>query len=139
MFSLGGISFLFPALLAVAAIIPALWWLLRVMPPRPRAVRFPAFFLLKDLKTDIRTAARTPWWLLLLRSLILLCLILALAEPVLKAGQELAGRYGSVLMVVDNGYAAAAHWDDRMARLEEFLPQISRSKRSVIFLPTAAA
>lgn len=138
MFSLGGISFLFPALLAVAAIIPALWWLLRVMPPRPRAVRFPAFFLLKDLKTDIRTAARTPWWLLLLRSLILLCLILALAEPVLKAGQELAGRYGSVLMVVDNGYAAAAHWDDRMARLEEFLPQISRSKRSVIFLPTAA-
>ena len=138
MFSLGGISFLFPALLAAAAIIPALWWLLRVMPPKPRAIKFPAFFLLKDLKTNIRTAARTPWWLLLLRSIILLCLILALAEPVLRISEGLAGRYGSVLVVVDNGYASAANWDDRMARLQEFMPQISRSKRSVLFVPTAA-
>jgi len=138
MFSLGGMSFLFPALLGAVAVIPALWWLLRVMPPKPRAVKFPAFFLLKDLKTNIRTAARTPWWLLLLRSLILLCLILALAEPVMRISEGLSGRYGSVLVVVDNGYAAAAHWDERMARLGEFLPQISRSKRSVLFLPTAA-
>lgn len=138
MFSLGGLSFLFPALLAAAAIIPALWWLLRVMPPKPRAVKFPAFFLLKDLKTNIRTAARTPWWLLLLRSIILLCLILALAEPVLRISEGLSGRYGSVLVVVDNGYAAAAGWEDRMARLQEFMPQISRSKRSVLFVPTAA-
>lgn len=137
MFSLGGMSFLFPALLGAVAIIPALWWLLRVMPPKPRAVKFPAFFLLKDLKTNIRTAARTPWWLLLLRSLILLCLILALAEPVQRISEGLAGRYGSVLVVVDNGYAAAAQWEARMARLDEFLPQISRSKRSVLFLPTA--
>ena len=138
MFALGGISFLFPALLAAVAIIPALWWLLRVMPPKPRAVKFPAFFLIKDLKTNIRTAARTPWWLLLLRSIILLCLILALAEPVLRISEGLAGRYGSVLVVVDNGYAAASHWDDRMARLQEFMPQISRTKRSVLFVPTAA-
>lgn len=138
MLSLAGVSFLFPFLLGAMVLIPALWWLLRVMPPKPRAIRFPGFFLLKDLKTDIRTAARTPWWLLLLRSLIIACLILALAEPVLRLSDNLPGRYGSVLVVVDNGWSAAAHWEDRMARLKEFMPQISRTDRPVIFLPTAA-
>ena len=139
MFSLAGITFLFPFLLGALVLIPVLWWLLRVMPPKPRAVKFPAFFLLKDLKTDIKTAARTPWWLLLLRSLIVLFLILALAEPVLRLTDGLPGRYGSVLVVIDNGWASAAHWDDRMAKVKEYLPQIKRSQRSIVFLPTAAS
>lgn len=136
---LGGLTFLFPFLLGAVLLIPVLWWLLRVMPPRPRAVKFPAFFLLQGLKTDVRTASKTPWWLLLLRSLIVLLLVLALAEPVLRKSEGLPGKGGPVLIVVDNGFSAAANWGDRMARLREYLPQIGRSDRSVIIMPTAAS
>ena len=37
MFTLGGITFLAPWLLAMMAGIPVLWWILRVMPPRPKS------------------------------------------------------------------------------------------------------
>lgn len=134
---LAGMTFLFPWLLGGLLLIPVLWWLLRVMPPRPRAIKFPAFFLLHDLKTDIKTSSKTPWWLLLLRSLIVLLFVLALAEPVMRLSEGLPGKGGAVLVVVDNGYGAAANWADRMARLREYLPQIGRSDRSVLFLPTA--
>lgn len=135
---LGSMAFLFPWLLGGLLLIPVLWWLLRVMPPRPRSVKFPAFFLLQDLKTDVKTASKTPWWLLVLRSLIVLLFVLALAEPVMRLARGLPGEGGSVLVVVDNGYSAAAHWDDRMARLREYMAQVGRSDRSVIFLPAAA-
>lgn len=135
---LGSMAFLFPWLLGGLLLIPVLWWLLRVMPPRARVIKFPAFFLLQDLKTDVKTASKTPWWLLLLRSLIVLLFVLAMAEPVMRLSRGLPGEGGSVLVVVDNGFSAAAHWDERAARLREYMPKIGRSDRSVIFLPTAA-
>jgi hypothetical protein len=137
MLSLGALTFFSPWLLAAVAVVPALWWILRVMPPQPKRMRFPAFFLLADLKTDIKTAAHTPWWLLLLRALALVCFIVALSDPVLKLSGHLPGSSGSVLMAVDNGWASAANWQAREARLKELLTQVRRSKRSVIFLPTA--
>lgn len=138
MFSLAGMTFLSPVLLAALVSIPVLWWLLRVMPPRPKTLKFPAFFLMHDLPTDLKTPSHTPWWLLLLRSLIFLCFILALAEPVLKLTAGVPGSGGSVLVAVDNGYAAASNWGDREAKLREYLSQVRRTKRTVIFLPTAA-
>ncbi|MBI1216513.1 MAG: DUF4159 domain-containing protein [Alphaproteobacteria bacterium] len=137
MLSLGPLTFFSPWLLAACAVIPALWWILRVMPPQPKRLRFPAFFLLADLKTDIKTAAHTPWWLLLLRSLIMLCFIMALADPVLKLSGSLPGHGGSVVIAIDNGWPSAANWNAREARLKELLAQIRRSGRSVVFLPTA--
>lgn len=139
MFSLGALTFLTPWILATMAAVPVIWWLLRVMPPRPRQVRFPAFFLLQDLQADVRAAAHTPWWLLLLRALILSLFIFALADPVIKMSEGLPGGEGPVLVVVDNGFAAAAHWDKRMDKLREILPQLRRSDRAVILLPTAPA
>jgi len=138
MFSLGGLTFVTPWLLGALAVVPALWWILRVMPPRPKTVKFPAFFLLKDLETDVKTAAHTPWWLLLLRSLIVICFILALADPIMKLSNALPGSGGSVLVAVDNGWSAANNWPQRMAKMKEYLSQIKRSNRTVIFLPTAA-
>lgn len=138
MFSLGGLTFLAPYLLAALAGIPVLWWILRVMPPRPKVVKFPAFFLLQDLRTDVRTPAHTPWWLLVLRSLIVAFFILALAEPVMKLSAGLPGSGGNVLVVIDNGWASAANWGARQEKLREYLSQIRRSGRPVIFLPTAA-
>ncbi len=136
MFSLGGITFLTPWILAAVAGVPVLWWILRVMPPRPRSIKFPALFLLKDLQTDIKTAAHTPWWLLLLRSLIVIFFILALADPVLRLTGGMPGD-GAVLIAVDDGWSAAAHWQERLDKLKEYVTVLRRTNRSVVFLPTA--
>lgn len=137
MLSLAGLTFMMPMMLAALAVIPAIWWLLRVTPPQPRTVRFPGYFLLKDLQTDIRTPSKTPWWLLLIRSLFIALAILGLANPVLKLSQGLPGEGGSVLLVVDNGYASATEWEERQRKIREYLPQISRSDRNVVFMTTA--
>ncbi|MEZ0260964.1 MAG: DUF4159 domain-containing protein [Alphaproteobacteria bacterium] len=138
MFTLGSLTFLSPLLLAAVAAIPVIWWLLRVMPPRPRNVKFPGFFLLQGLSTDVKTASHTPWWLLLLRSIIVLFFILALADPVMKLSAGLPGKDGTVLVAIDNGWASAANWTDRADKLQEYIALAKRASRPVILLPTAA-
>ncbi len=132
------VTFLFPWILAALVAVPVLWWLLRVMPPRAKTVKFPAFFLLKGLSTKIKSAAHTPWWLLLLRCLVAALFILAFAEPVLHPAEDLpGGSKGDVLIAIDNGWASAGHWQERMDKVRDTLQQIKRSGRPVIFLPTA--
>ena len=83
-----------------------------------------------------RTPARTPWWLLLLRLVIAALLILALAGPVLNPAPRLGGS-GPLLLVVDNGWAAAKHWDQRIAVARDLLQQAEREGREVLLLETA--
>ncbi len=134
------LTFLSPLMLGALAAIPVLWWLLRVMPPRPKKLGFPPFFLLKGLTTQLKSAAHTPWWLLVLRSMTAALFIIAFAEPVLNPVDELpGGKVGKVLIVIDNGWASASGWEVRQDRLKEYLRQIGRSGRPVIFLPTSAS
>ena len=72
--------------------LPVLWWLLRLVPPRPRRIDFPPTRLLFDIAPKEETPARTPWWLTLLR-------LIARGAPhhrrrrtvVESAGRDLAG------------------------------------------------
>src|ERR1700729_1718251 len=98
-------------LLALPA-LPLLWWLLRVTPPSPRRETFPAIRLLLGLHPTEETPARTPWWLLLLRLVAAALVIVALARPVLDSTGSMDGD-GPVLLVIDNGWAAAADWPRR--------------------------
>ena len=136
MLSLGTFAFTQPWLLIAALTLPAIWLLLRVTPPAPRRVAFPPFLLLAKLVSPERTPARTPWWLLLLRLLIATLLILALAGPVLNPAPRLGGS-GPLLLVVDNGWAAAKHWSERIAVARELLQQAEREGRAVMLLETA--
>ena len=72
MLSLGAVSFAVPWALAALALLPVLWWLLRLTPPAPWLVRFPPVRLLLVLASRQESSAKSPWWLLLLR-LALLC------------------------------------------------------------------
>ena len=71
------LSFMAPIVLAGLVALPALWWLLRVTPPRPQRIAFPPLKLMADLLPKRETPARTPWWLLALRMLIAALVILA--------------------------------------------------------------
>jgi hypothetical protein len=136
MLSLGPLAFAAPWLLVALAALPVLWWLLRVTPPTPRRVAFPAVRLLHDLPVAEETPARTPWWLLLLRTVAAALLILGLARPVLGPGAGVGGE-GPLLLVVDDGWSAAADWPARMAAATAALDRAGRESRPAALLATA--
>jgi hypothetical protein len=136
MSALGAIGFLSPFWLAALAALPALWWLLRVTPPAPRHVAFPAIRLLLQLRPKEETPARTPWWLLLLRLAIAALVIIALAHPLLNPQAQLSGS-GPLVLVVDDGWAAARGWEQRRRTLESLLDRAERANRPTMLLATA--
>ncbi|HUK08146.1 MAG TPA: DUF4159 domain-containing protein [Stellaceae bacterium] len=136
MLSLGSIAFAAPWILLGFIVLPILWWLLRVTPPAPRIVRFPALRLLRDLVPREETPAKTPLWLILLRMLLAALVILALAHPLLNPNQRLAGG-GPMVLIVDDGWGAAAHWSERQAALAQLISQAEREGRRVVLLGTA--
>jgi hypothetical protein len=128
--------FVYPWVLLALAALPILWWLLRVTPPAPRREFFPAIRLLLGLTATAETPARTPWWLLALRVLAAGLVILGLARPVLDAGARLPGA-GPLLLVMDDGWAAAPDWPRRQAAATAVLDRAERAGRSAMLLTTA--
>src|SRR5579862_5690164 len=136
MLALGSLAFATPWLLLGLASLPVLWWLLRVTPPAPRRVRFPALRLLLGLAPREETPAKTPLWLILLRMALAALIILALAHPLLNPSAQLAGK-GPLVLAIDNGWSAARHWDERRTTLDQLIAQAEREGRNLVLLPTA--
>jgi hypothetical protein len=136
MLSLGSLAFAAPWLLAGLAVLPVLWILLRVTPPAPKRLRFPALRLLLGLEPGEETPATTPWWLILLRLVLATLVIVALAQPLLNPAARLVGG-GPLVLAIDNGWSAARHWTDRGAALDRLLTQAEREGRRVVLLTTA--
>ena len=129
------ISFAAPWLLLALPALPLLWWLLRVTPPQPRRMDFPAAMLLRDLPRAEETPARTPWWVLLMRIAAAALLILGLARPVLGPGGDGAG-VGTLLLVLDDGWAAGPDWPLRIAIAQSELDRAGREGRPAALLTT---
>src|SRR5262249_32208153 len=137
MITIGAIGFLQPWVLAALAALPAIWWLLRLTPPSPQLVVFPPTRLLKDLKTTEEEPARSPWWLTALRMLLAALIILALARPVLNPDRQSFSGAGPLLVVIDNGWASAAHWPERREAIEAAIDRAARDSRTIVLAPTA--
>ncbi|MCR6633127.1 MAG: BatA domain-containing protein [Magnetospirillum sp.] len=137
MLSLGPLAFAAPWALAAAGLLPVLWWLLRVVPPAPRRLDFPAIRLLFGLEGHEDASARTPWWVLALRLLLALLVILTAAHPLLNPGQPLGGQGGPLVLAVDDGWASARDWPARRAFLDQTLARAERDGRPVVVVPTA--
>ncbi|MBO6519668.1 MAG: DUF4159 domain-containing protein [Rhodospirillales bacterium] len=136
MFSLGPFAFAQPWALAALLALPAIWWLLRLTPPLPKRIVFPPIRLLFGIVTERETSARTPWWLLLLRLLLAGLIIFAASRPLWNAEAEVGGA-GPVLLVVDNGWAAADRWEVRRDVAVSITDRAVRAGRQVIMLTTA--
>src|SRR5271163_1555759 len=136
MLALGSLAFVSPWLLVALAALPIIWWLLRVTPPAPRRIAFPAIRLLLGLVPREETPARTPLWLILLRMLLAALVILAVAHPLLNPQARLAAT-GPIVLVVDDGWAAAHDWPARQAALAELLAEAEREDRQVVLVTTA--
>ena len=136
MISLGPVVFAQPLILAALGILPIIYWLLRVTPPSPRRIAFPAIRLLFGLAAREETPARTPWWLLALRLLLAALVIVGLARPLINPSADYPGT-GPIILVVDNGWAAAADWTARRAHMDDVIDRAERQSRRVIVMATA--
>ncbi|PCJ72072.1 MAG: hypothetical protein COA62_05855 [Rhodobiaceae bacterium] len=136
MMSLGPLAFAAPWALLGLLSLPIIWWLLRVTPPAPKRVRFPAIRLLLELKPETEAAAHTPWWLLLLRLTIAALVVLAMANPLWRPAERLAGG-GPLLILIDNGWASAPDWSHRVSLAKSLIDQAARANRRIAILATA--
>jgi len=136
MLALSSLAFASPWLLVALAALPIIWWLLRVTPPTPRRIAFPAIRLLLGLAPREETPARTPLWLILLRMALAALVILAVAHPLLNPQPRLAST-GPILIIVDDGWAAARDWTARQAALADLLAEAEREDRQVVLVATA--
>src|SRR6056297_943319 len=133
--TLFGIGFVTPWLLLTLLALPALWLILRAVPPAPIRRMFPGVVLLLGLKDDEQVSDRTPWWLLLLRMLAVAMLIVGLAGPILNPeSDETAASDAPLLVVMDSSWASAATWRARMLALDGLLAQAARDDRRVALL-----
>ncbi|WP_020179314.1 DUF4159 domain-containing protein [Methylopila sp. M107] len=112
------LAFLSPWMLGALIVLPGIWLLLRLTPPRPKRVDFPPLRLLLDVVAKRETPVKTPWWLLLLRLALAALLIFALAKPIWNPPPAATSGGGPLLVVIDNGWASAPDWADRVAAAE---------------------
>lgn len=130
------LSFAEPFLLLGLLSLPVLWWLLRVMPPRPRRIEFPPTRLLFDIAPKEETPARTPWWLTLLRLTAAALVILAAAGPIWNPQTGAAGGGKAPLVILlDDGWSAAASWDTRIKAADELIANADNDRRGVALIP----
>ncbi|MGY8664962.1 DUF4159 domain-containing protein [Bradyrhizobium sp. UFLA05-109] len=129
------LAFTEPLLLIGLVSLPVLWWLLRVMPPRPRRVEFPPTRLLFDIAPKEETPSRTPWWLTALRLLAAALVIFAAAGPIWNPQTGLAGSKAPLMIMFDDGWSAASNWDARIKAADELIANADSDRRAIALVP----
>jgi hypothetical protein len=129
------LSFLQPLMLLGLLSLPLLWWLLRVMPPRPRRIDFPPTRLLFDIAAKEETPSRTPWWLTALRLAAAALVIFAAAGPVWNPKAGAARSSAPLTILLDDGWSAASSWETRIRAADELITEADRDQRGVAIVP----
>ncbi|MFG1465336.1 DUF4159 domain-containing protein [Xanthobacter sp. DSM 24535] len=131
------LAFATPLILTAFLALPLLWFVLRVVPPKPREIVFPPTRLLLDIKPKEETPARTPWWLTALRLLLAALVILAAAGPIWNPPAVTPAASGPMVLLLDQGWPAAASWEARKAAAAGFIDEAESGGRGVALIPTA--
>jgi hypothetical protein len=133
------LGFAQPLVLLGLLSLPVLWWLLRLIPPRPRRIDFPPTRLLFDIKPKEDTPARTPWWLTLLRLTLAALVILAAAGPLWNPPVATTTSAAPIALLIDDGFGAAASWDARIRAADDIIARAEADNRGVAIVPLAEA
>ncbi len=132
------LAFAEPLVLLGLLSLPVLWWLLRLVPPRPRRINFPPTRMLFDIAPREETPARTPWWLTLLRLTLAALVIIAAAGPLWNPPVATTSANAPLLLLVDDGWASAATWDARMSTTEDLIARADADGRGIALVPLSA-
>lgn len=131
------LSFASPAALGALLLLPAIWWLLRLIPPRPRVQAFPPTRLLAELAKKEDTPHQSPWWLTAIRLALSALAILALAGPFWQPNPAATATKNPLLLVVDNGWTTSLDWQRRAEAARTILLDAQRLERPVALAMTA--
>lgn len=131
------LSFGAPMVLWGLLALPVIWWLLRFTPPKPQTEIFPPLKILARVLKREETPQQSPWWLTLLRLLMAALIVAALAEPVFNPRERLPAEGAALALVIDNDWASAADWGQRVATAERLIADASSNDVPVIIAFTA--
>lgn len=129
------LSFAEPLMLIGLVSLPVLWWMLRVMPPRPKRIDFPPTRLLFDISPKEETPSRTPWWLTLLRLLAAALIIFAAAGPIWNPQNGATASKSPLVILLDDGWSAASSWEARIKAADELIANADSDRRGVALVP----
>src|ERR1700677_1110929 len=129
------LGFAEPLVLIGLLTLPVLWWLLRLIPPRPRRIDFPPTRLLLDIAPKEETPARTPWWLTLMRLALAALVIIAAAGPLWHPPLATTKTQAPIAILIDDGWAAAAAWDARVRTADDIVARADDDRRAVALVP----
>lgn len=135
-FFLSSLAFAAPLTLLALALAPAVWWLLRALPPPPRNVTFPSLHVLRHIDVEEATPAKPPPPLLWLRLALFCILVLALAGPRLDPGILPPGQT-PVIVILDNGWSSAPHFEQKMEALTDIVDAAASDGREITLAATA--
>ena len=135
---LANLSFTYPWMLAGLAALPAIWLLLRLTPPRPQTVPFPPGVAAARIAGERKDPDPQP-------------LVADLAadagrgrrdrrprRPVIKPQSAATAAIAQPLVVVvDNGWAAASRWAKRQSFAEQLSLAAEEGGQTLYLLPTA--
>jgi len=131
------LAFAQPLVLLGLLSLPILWWLLRLIPPRPLRIEFPPTRLLFDIKPKEDTPARTPWWLTLLRLALAALVIFAAAGPMWNPPVASTSGATPIALLIDDGWSAASTWDARVRTADDIMARAQTDNRPVALVPLA--
>jgi hypothetical protein len=129
------LGFAEPLVLTGLLTLPVLWWLLRLIPPRPRRVDFPPTRLLFAIAPREETPARTPWWLTLMRLLLAGLIIVAAAGPLWHPPLAATKTDAPLAVLIDDSWAAANTWDARIRTADDIVMRAASDRRAVALVP----
>jgi hypothetical protein len=135
MISALSLGFTEPLVLTGLITLPALWWLLRLIPPRPRRIDFPPTRLLFAIVPREETPARTPWWLTLLRLSLAATIIIAAAGPLWHPPVAATKTHAPLAILFDDGWTAASTWEARLRTADDIIMRAADERRAVALLP----
>lgn len=135
-FHVGGVTFAAPWVLLGLGTLPAIWFLLQSMPRKPTVQALPTIKLLKDLKVEEQESEHMPWWQKTMRICIAGMAITAMAGPHFAPEIPLEGS-GPVVLVIDNDWASAQDWPDRVKEYKAVITQAQKSGQKIYMLSTS--
>jgi uncharacterized protein DUF4159/aerotolerance regulator-like protein len=132
------LGFAEPLVLIGLLTLPVLWWLLRMIPPRPRRIDFPPTRLLLEIAPKEETPARTPWWLTLMRLSLAALIIIAAAGPLWHPPLAATQSQAPIALMIDDGWAAASTWDARLRTADDIIARAADDRRAIALVPLSS-
>lgn len=136
---MSNVHFAAPLYLWALCLLPFLWWLLRLTPPKPQRQVFPPLRLMAQFAGGQTAAAKSPWWLTALRLLMAAALIGAFARPFYQSSAAPAAANGALALLWDNDWAGAANQARRQREAELLIAAAGKQSNAIYLIPAISA